>query len=303
LVLGQAREQSLIGQHTDGHVAVLYGELFEACLTDLLKSFLAGGLHTHEMSLVEGQIAHGHVLAPVLVGDQVGHVRVRALLLGHVATLVHPVSVQMLGHVVADVVGEHNDDALALGDLIFLDVLQSAVHGLARAATAHETLLGEQSARHNKALLVGALLPIVDDGLVIDTRVEVVSSALDDLAARSSRHLLIGGRQDRAGRVNANDLDVGVELSQLSRNASDSTTSAHSQNNVVNLALAAALVENLLASLVIVSQWVARVLVLVQDQGILASLLHGLLHDEGRTHVAVRVIFAKLCWRAHNSST
>jgi len=72
-------------------------------------------------------------------------------------------------------------------------------------------------------------------------------------------------------RVNTYDLDVGIEFLQSSRDTCDLAACSSTYDTVIELA--SALIENFLSCLVVMSQWVRRILILIEDMSSRKSLL------------------------------
>jgi hypothetical protein len=71
--------------------------------------------------------------------------------------------------------------------------------------------------------------------------------------------------------INTYDLNVGIEFLQSSRETCDLASCSRTHDTVIELA--SALIENFLRCLVVMSQWVGRILVLIEDMSSRKSLL------------------------------
>lgn len=109
---------------------ILYRELFEAGLSHLGKGLLTSLTRVHKLYFFELKILNFHVFTPVLTGNQSVSISSCAGILIDVTSLIHPVRAQMLSHVVSNTIRQHHDDSLSLANLMFLDILDSAPHGL-----------------------------------------------------------------------------------------------------------------------------------------------------------------------------
>mmetsp|Transcript_39144 Transcript_39144/g.120990 ORF Transcript_39144/g.120990 Transcript_39144/m.120990 type:complete len:407 (-) Transcript_39144:53-1273(-) len=199
------------------------------------------------------------------------------------ALLLEPVVVGELGHVVADVVREDDDDALVLAEV--LARLDDAVHGGARRAADEHPLVAVDHARVLERLGVGRLDPRRDEVAVAHVGHEVVADALD--VVRDVRGGGVGVGEDRAERVDGDDADVGVDLLDALRDAGHRAARAGAAHDGVDLA--AALAQDLVAGAVVVGAWVGDVAVLVEDVDRLGALLvHAPRDGDERVRVVVR---------------
>lgn len=150
------------------------------------------------------------LLAPLDVLDHLGCVSVETLCFGDKVAFVHPVTVDELGDVVADIVRADNHATLALTDVVLFDVFHGAGHCRAGRTTAQEAFLADHFCRVLEGLLVSNFEPLINQGAVADSRNEVISDTLD-LVLASFGLLVVELRRlskDRAVGVNADDLDV-----------------------------------------------------------------------------------------------
>ena len=91
----------------------------------VLKGFLARNVFHKEHSHFQLHVLDGVLLAPEDGRTELGGEGAEALLLSDELLLEHPVVVDELGDVVADVVGEEDDDPLSLSNIFRFDVLDS----------------------------------------------------------------------------------------------------------------------------------------------------------------------------------
>mmetsp|Transcript_106509 Transcript_106509/g.308216 ORF Transcript_106509/g.308216 Transcript_106509/m.308216 type:complete len:201 (+) Transcript_106509:334-936(+) len=155
-------------------------------------------------------------------------------------------------------------------------------------------------APHRQGLVVVGLDPMVHDVLVEHRRHEIVADAfnligLELLVPSPRRHLVHGCRlrEDAAIWVHSDDLDARDLLLQLLGRAGDCAASARGHYHVVQLT--ARLLDDLLRSALVVRQWVAGVLILVENVAV--QLLGQALREED---VRVLRIPCRLCGRAEN---
>mmetsp|Transcript_37917 Transcript_37917/g.118859 ORF Transcript_37917/g.118859 Transcript_37917/m.118859 type:complete len:480 (-) Transcript_37917:314-1753(-) len=217
-----------------------------------------GALHRRQDRERRLQVEFGHAAA-----RPPGHARGPADdLVVHEAVLEHPRVAEELGHVVAHRVRQDGHDALVRGQR--LGELDCGGDGGAAAAAAEQALLADEAARHDEALVVVRLDPLVHDLAVQHLGDEVVAGALYLVALEA--HLVVErvrDGEDAALGVHRDDLDVREALLELPRDARERAARARADDDVVEVP--AALAQDLLGRAVVVRERVARVAVLVQD--------------------------------------
>lgn len=207
-------------------------------------------------------------LAPLDVLDHLGSVGIETFTLGDKVSLVHPVTVDELGDVVTDVVRADNDTALTFTDFVLFNVFHGTSHRRAGRTTAQEAFFADHLSRIFECFLVAYFEPLVNQGAIANSRNEIIPDTFY-LVHSAWRLLLVQlcrlGK-NRAVWVNTNDFDVRVLFFELSRNAGECATSASSNEYVINFSFA--LVPDLLASFLVMSDRIGRISILVQNMAI-----------------------------------
>lgn len=275
---GQLRQQERGCYHSDQFISLVTfnWELVVTGFLDLLDGFFAGHVVGNENRGLQVEVLDGELLTPSVVWNELGNIRLHALLLCDQIMLVEPIIVDEFSDVVPDVVGTDYDTSLSSTDIVLLDILDGSCHSSTRRASAQEAFLTDHSPGHRKSILVPDLDPFVDESPVTYSWDEVITDTFD-LVHTTVRLFFVevsGLGQNGPVWVNGDDLDVRVHFFQLSRNAGHGSSCACSHEHVVEFAFA--LVPDLLACLLIVSHWVSRVFVLIKNVSIWQFLTQGL---------------------------
>jgi hypothetical protein len=185
------------------------------------------------------------------------------------AVLAHPQRVQELRHVVAHGVREDDREALARADA--LRHLDRGPDRRSRRAAAQKAFLADQLARGEEGFAVLGLHPFVDERRVAHLRNEVVADALDLVRADGA-----GAGDDRAHRIDSDDLDAGDVALEAIRDAGQRAAGARGEDDVIELA--AGLLDDLRAGALEVRRRIGGVVVLIEDVRVREDLLE-LLRD------------------------
>ena len=97
--------------------------------------------------------------------------------------LAHPVVVEHLAEIARPVIVEDHDDDVVLAEVIA--ELQQAGHRRAGGVAGEDAFLARDAPRHDRRVLVGHLLEVIDDGEVDVLRQEVLADAFGDVRDRS----------------------------------------------------------------------------------------------------------------------
>lgn len=130
LAIGKFRHQNLRGDHPDELACFcrFHRVLVEKRLLHVLHCFNAGHRVEQEAGWLRVKILYFVLLAPFDVLDHLGRVRIKTLVLCDEAVLEHPIAVDELGDVVANIVRANDHAALALADVVLFDVLDGSGH-------------------------------------------------------------------------------------------------------------------------------------------------------------------------------
>mmetsp|Transcript_29998 Transcript_29998/g.64676 ORF Transcript_29998/g.64676 Transcript_29998/m.64676 type:complete len:438 (-) Transcript_29998:73-1386(-) len=191
--------------------------------------------------------------------------------LGHVeAVLLHPSVIHELAHVISGGIGQQDGTSLALRNFVLLDESVSTSHCGATAATDQQALMTNQGSAHRKCFIIIGLHPVVDDLTIKHGWDEIVTNALHLVGSQLLLSSAVGFlvhllrlRQNAAIGINSHDFHARDQFLELLGNSGHSATCSGGHDHVVQLAFA--LLGDLLGSAIVVSQGVARVLVLIQD--------------------------------------
>ena len=117
---------------------------------------------SEEDSVFQVEFSDCPFLTPVRVWDKIGDGARCTLLLCDVAALIHPVIVEVLGHIVSNAVGKENNDSLASTNFLLLDVLEGSPERRTGGASAHEAFLSHQATGHQIRLFIWCLYPVIN---------------------------------------------------------------------------------------------------------------------------------------------
>mmetsp|Transcript_11705 Transcript_11705/g.23551 ORF Transcript_11705/g.23551 Transcript_11705/m.23551 type:complete len:213 (+) Transcript_11705:1159-1797(+) len=173
------------------------------------------------------------------VRDLVGPPPIRLAVLHRkreVSVFLHPLGVEMLGHVVAHGVGQQHHDALIGPQLPLLTELHGGPHRGPCGASGEKAFLTDEASGHHEGLLVFRFDPFVHQRSIKHPRDEVVTDTLH-LVAGDLAVERVGLGEDGTHRIDTDHLDIWNLLLQLARDASDSSSRPRAHDYVVNLAV------------------------------------------------------------------
>ena len=166
----------------------------------------------------------------------------------------------MLCHVIAEIVRKQDHASFAFPYLVVFDVLHGAPDSGATRASHHQSFLLQEAAGPHVTILVPALDPAVGKCSVHSAR-DIVFPYAFDLEASFLGAVELRGRQYGTNRINGYDLDTRVLLLEFPRDSGERTSSASTDEHVVDLAVT--LVPDFFSCFIVVSDRVAGVRVLV----------------------------------------
>mmetsp|Transcript_30109 Transcript_30109/g.65836 ORF Transcript_30109/g.65836 Transcript_30109/m.65836 type:complete len:299 (+) Transcript_30109:83-979(+) len=195
------------------------------------------------------------------------------------SSLEQPFVIEMLGHVVPDVIRQYDAAPLALEFLgVFTDVPDCSSHACATAASAEEAFVLQQSAGPNVSFLVVSLHPLVGRVAVADCRDEVLPDAFHVLTLDLSRVELLGQGQNAALGVHSDNAACRHFLPNFPSDACHSAAGACSDEQLVTVSIQ--LRDDFCTRAVLMGQRVRGVVLLVRKNalGVFFNPLDGLLH-------------------------